>query len=293
MDFGDFLNTFGEGYRTKWTKEDFCKTVLCSIVKNEDIVIYIKGIKDSKHKRSDSAYQSYYRNHDRRFDKKMAMAMAKENEIDSDKFKAFLVKYTSECTSKVKLSENFKNEIPDINEDNLFEKLTEKYIEILHYESNKPDKRCKNTTVQQSIILSNIQSTEDSQTEDFEVDDDTNDIKCLINKLDETINSLINIGRRIASRQSRGLWNNSITAPIPPKLESELNKAYDELSLLYDEIDDYNSYNNTEFFNKVLTLIAKITKESFIETKDSFIVTSSKNYPIHDLLSLIQEYQQN
>ena len=296
MDFGDFLNTFGEGYRTKWIKEDFCKTVLCNIVKNEDVVIYIKGIKDSKHKRSNSTYQSYYRNNDRRFDKNMAIAM--ENDIDSDKFKEFLVKYTSEFTSKVKLSENFKNEIPDINEDNLFEKLTEKYIEILHYESNKSDKRCKNTTIQQPIanyetILSSVQSTENFQIEDFEGNDGTNNIKLLINQLNETISLLITIGRRIASRQSRTPWNNITNIHIYPSLESELNKAYDDLSLLYDKIDDYNSDNNTEFLNKILTLIAKINRDSFIETKESFIITSSKNYPIHDLLSLIQEYQQN
>lgn len=294
MDFGDFLNTFGEGYRALWRKEDFCKVVLCSIVKNEDVVEYIKGIKDGKHKRSNDSFKSYYRNSKRRFDKKMAIAMI--NVIDTDKFKNFLAKYTSKCTSKIKLSENFKNEIPDINEDNLFEKLTEKYIEILHYESNKPDKRCKNTTIQQPIanyetILSSVQSTENSQIEDFEGNDDSNNIKLLINKLNETINLLISIGRKIASRQSRVPWNN--ITDIPSKLNSELNKAYDDLSLLYDKIDDYNSDNNTEFLNKILTLIAKINRDSFIETKESFIITSSKNYPIHDLLSLIQEYQQN
>lgn len=296
MDFGDFFNTFGEGYRALWKKEDFCKAVLCSIVKNEDVVGYIKGIKDGKHKRSNDSFKSYYRNSKRRFDKKMAIAMI--NVIDTDKFKKFLVKYTSECTSKAKLSKNFKNEIPDINEDNLFEKLTEKYIEILHYESNKPDKRCKNSIVQHPIanyetILSNIQSTENSQIEDFEGNDDTNNIKLLINKLNENISLLITIGRRIASRQLRNPWNNITDIHIYPSLESELNEAYDELSLLYDKIDDYNSDNYSEFLNKVLTLIAKITKDSFIQTKDSFMITSLKNYPIHDLLFLIQEYQQN
>lgn len=79
---------------------------------------------------------------------------------------------------------------------------------------------------------------------------------------------------------------------ISPKLASKLDDAYDELSRLYDEIDDYNSDNNNELLNKVLTLIAQITEDSFIETNDSFILTSSKTYPIHNLLSIIQEYQQ-
>lgn len=72
------------------------------------------------------------------------MACAMIIAVDTDKFKEFLKMYTEECTSKSDLYENFKEGIPNLNEGNLFDKLTEKYLEILKTAANKPDKRRNN-----------------------------------------------------------------------------------------------------------------------------------------------------
>lgn len=285
MKFSEFAQALSPFYMGEMTQWNFVKELLLQITNNKEMVLKHRS-KGKLIERTDKTFTSYYTG------KRSIKPIAKKihNDLQQDKFIDFLRSKEFNNNDKEELCKIFRKHFPNmsINNNNIFSIITEIFIDIINKSCESTNKIETPSIDDKTISIKN--------TDLYSTQQDI-DIKSLINKLNETINSLINIGHRIASRQSSIPLNDivakSIPLPIPPKLESKLDEEYDELLLLYDEIEDYNINNNNEFLEKVLTLLYEITKESFIETKESFIITSLKNYPIYDLLSLIQKYQRN
>lgn len=272
MEFSEFaqaLSPFYTGEKTQW---DFAKELLLQITDNKDAILKYRQ-KGKWNERSEKTFTSYYTG------ERSIRPIVKKicDELKPEKFLAFLRSKEFNNNDKDELCKIFGKYFPElsINENNIFSIIAEVFVDI----------------IKESCQSTDTKTTKNIKSGDLYADQQKSDVDLLIRKLKEAVDSLITIGQRIASRKSRLPWNDIITTQIPQKLDLKLNEAYDELSRLYDEIDNYNSDNNIEFLSKALTLIAQITKESFVETKDEFKIVSSKNYLIHDLLLLVQEYQ--
>lgn len=111
----------------------------------------------------------------------------------------------------------------------------------------------------------------------------------LIMRLKEHIDSLMEIGHDIADTQSKYVTGYL----IPFNSNAELDKRFEELLELKREIEKYNINRNIKILNEVVSLIKGISKDSFIERKDGFLICSSKNHSILKLLDLISQIKSN
>ena len=147
MDFGDFFEAFGNGYRAlqdKTTgkalgKEWFCRDLLCAIAKHEEYVTHVNGIVDKQHARTERAFYAYYRNGKQRRSLH-PIAMFIVNSLDTDKFKKFLETYVKNY-SEEQLLRAFQKYLPQTSAETLFDDITDLFCGIITTAANVPDKR--------------------------------------------------------------------------------------------------------------------------------------------------------
>jgi len=262
MKFSEFAQALAPFYKGEMTIPKFTKELLKQITSDEDAVLKLK-----KGYRSDKTFTSYYT--DERQIRPIAKAL-KDKPLASEKFVSFLKQRGYNASDLDKLCKTFKNYLPDkeINDATVFDVITKEYIRII-------------TSFVESEIESSVQVT----TYKIPADSST-EIKLLFSKLKDVINKLIKSGRKIESRNSQKPWDFS----EPKKLNSDFDYEYDLLQEIYDSLDEYNKEHSNEQFDKALQLIALISKESFIEPREQFVITSRSNWPVKDLLSLIEKY---
>lgn len=277
MDFGEFITAFGTGYskqidyRTnkRLTKPDFCKDLLCSITKEENLVLYIDGIEDGAHKRGESAFQAFYRNTDRRSLHPIAENIINGNNLDTSKFKKFLEKYV-ENYAKEKLLTNFKVCLPSASSDTLFDDIINEFVRILKEAAAKPDNRRKEP------LSSDIQNCDD---------DNCNSIEA---KLEELLQALIKTGRKIAEFKKTGV---SDTVRYL-KLKNSLHRDFEQLTLLSDSLSKSNEADYFPIVEDIFDSVMSLEENDFILTADEFIIESMKNYHIHRLSKLLSQSQE-
>lgn len=283
MEFADFITAFGNGYKAQWRKEDFCKALLCSIAKDENMVIYENGKQEEKYKRGSTTFQSYYRNGKRRSIRPIAVCI--HNNLDLCKFKRFLDTYTA-FYSKQTLFADFNKYYPDITEENLFDKITDSFVEIIKAACNEPDKRRRPPMSSQIYEVPQMDKISLSVVNDATVSD-TNDVESLIKYINETIGSLITTGRRIAEFNNRCVADNTYYS----KLKSKLHTEHEQLYVLYEKLSDYNEIHSNSIIEQILISILQLEENNFILSTNEFIITSRKNYHIHRLRELISKFQ--
>lgn len=279
MEFADFLTAFGNGYKAKWRKEDFCKVLLCSIAKDDSMVIYENGNSNNEYERGTTTFQSYYRNTKRRSIRPIAVGI--HNDIDRDKFKGFLDDHVKYC-NKSELCKNFKEFSSDITEENLFDKITEIFVEILKAARNEPDSRCRppiSPHIDDALHRDNKVPLDDNLT--------SKDIESLIKEIDKTIKDLISTGRMLAASKILGASDNTIYSKGNNRLEKEL----EHLFLLCRNLSSYNSANNSLIIKQIVKSILLIKADNFILTENDLILPSSKNEHINRLLELLQIFK--
>ena len=276
MDFGKFIKAFGTGYnkiddpeRNKTlNKPYFCRELLCRITKNEVVVKYIDGVEDKKHERSESAFNSFYRNFDRRSLHPIAEPILNSNDIDKKKFKHFLEMYTQHY-SKDKLLNNFKKELPDVSYSTLFDDITNELVLILTKAAAEPDKRLKAT------VSTNKSASLENNNESVEA------------KMNAMLNKLIKKGRRIAEFKVNGIEDRATYSA----LKNSLHKDFEQLTILSESLSEDNETADSSIVDEIVDLITILEETDFILTANEYIIESMKNYRIHRLSDLIAQLQ--
>lgn len=280
MDFGEFIAAFDTGFSKLFdrktnkmlTKPYFCRYLLCSITKNETVVLYINGIEDKKHERSESAFQAFYRNKERRSLHPIAEKIIDSNSeiLDRVKFVTFLEEYCK-VYSKEKLLTNFKKYLPSTSPSTLFDDITNEFVIILENEAAIPDKRRK-----EAVSLNNANRRNES--------DDSVEAKMHI-----LLNTLIITGREIAEFKPTGVGDDVRYLRLTRKLKKDFKQLLVFTKLLpQNTVDDKSS-----IYNDIRSSVQSLNAENFILSIHDFMVESLKNYHIHRLIELLSQLQDN
>ena len=269
MNFGEFINAFGTGYKNLivgLTKPYFCRHLLCNITKDETVVVYIDGIKDKAHERGESAFQAFYRNKDRRSLHPIAESILNSNSLDASKFILFLEDY---CKGyyKEKLLTNFMKYLPSATSSTLFEDVTNEFIRILKEEAAIPDKRRK-----ESASLNNANSAK--------VSDDS-----LEAKMSRLLKELIITGREIAEFKSTGVGDSIRRL----RLIETLKDDFERLLVLSNQLNQDEIDENSSIYSDIRASVQSLTADNFILSTNQFMIESVQNYHIHRLSDLIKK----
>ncbi len=172
MDFGFYISLFGNGYRSlpngrrifpeekpHHTKQTFCREILCAIVKDENAVLKEGGVEKGA-SRFLSAFESYYRNNQRRSLRPIAVIVVNKNGFDKEKYKIFLEKYTK-CLSKEKLLQKMKENHMESTLDTMFDALTDELVAIIEEAAHEPDHRCEPRISEKQLIPANADDITD------------------------------------------------------------------------------------------------------------------------------------
>lgn len=274
MDFGEFIAAFGTGYRKlpdtennkAITKPTFCRELLCSITKDTNIVLYIDGIQDMKHKRSEPAFQAFYRNGERRSLHPIAEKIINSNSLDTSKFIHLLEKYCKEYDKEILLT-NFKKYLPSVSSDTLFDGITNEFVRILEEAATEQDKRRKEP----------IHNKPDSH------NDEIND--SIEAKIEELLQSMIRKGRKIAEFKRTGVADMVRYS----RLKNSLHKDFEQLTLLSDSLTKFNETDYSPIVEDIIDSIISLDESCFILRTEEYMIESFKNFHIHRLSKLLKQ----
>ncbi len=210
--FAKFAQILERYYGKDLTIAEYIKKLLCAITDDED---KISNGRDGE--REYGNYSQYY------YGKKDITPIAKAiyKDLNPEKFKGFLNNFY--YSYKSNLCKDFKKYIPDINTNNVFDKITEIFVIIIKETSKIPDGRCKSKTksldesiepqsqgfieLVESIIkqLKGIDTTDEKLQENITKPEeqsqkyvDKNSLEYIVLEMQETLESMIECGRTIA-----------------------------------------------------------------------------------------------
>ena len=277
MDFGRFIAAFGAGYRKlidpdtnkALSKPLFCRYLLCSITTDINNVIYIDRIQDKKHERSESAFQAFYRNNDRRSLHPIAESILNRKSLDKSKFMFFLEEYCNNYP-KEKLLKDFKRYIPSTSYSTLFEDITDAFVSILEKAAAEPDNRLKEPVSTEKLASHNSNN---------------NSVEAQINSL---LRELIITGRKIAEFKKTGTGDDIKYR----RLRTKLHDDFEQLISLSELLADSQKAENSQIIEEILDSATRLEESNFILTTYEFMIESVKNYNIHRLSDLIAQLQQ-
>lgn len=276
--FSLFAQTLAPYYKGDMTIPDFTKELLLQITNYPDAVLkYSRNKKTSF--RSEKTFISFY-NGDRPITPIAKQLCIIDSRITRDKFIHFLKRKEFHYSDKKTLCDEFKKLFPsrEINDNNLFEQISDIYVAIINESLNKTGSKNKTDP----IITVHIK---DIPHVDYTGAKVTSVTKKYFSDINAIIEKLIVIGRKISRFQSKKRWD----LKVPEDLQKQLSSEYNRLQELYDSINNYNKKED-KLLEKALSLISQITEASFIESEKDFVLTSINNAPIHDLLSLIKPF---
>lgn len=136
MNFSEFAKILKEFYKGEMNKGDFVKALFCNIADNE-IEIDRSNITFAKYMEGNSI--------------KPIVVEIKYN-LDTEKFKKYLAQREHNTNAKKKLCNAFKDCAPDINIDNVFDKITSIFVDIINDAYNEVDGRCKTASNMEVLI---------------------------------------------------------------------------------------------------------------------------------------------
>ena len=274
MDFGEFIAAFGSGYsklidcktNKGLNKQLFCRYLLCSITNKENLVLYKNGIEDKKHELSEAAYQSFYRNGDRRSLHPIAESIINSNSLDTSKFMSFLKEYCKDY-SKEKLLTNFKRYLPSASSSTLFDDITDELVKILKREAAISDKRRKEPKSANKADFAN------------ESDDS------LETQMDRLLEELISTGREIAEFEPTGVCDDVRSS----KLRETLKNDFKQWLALSKQLPQNKNGESSSIYSDIRASVQSLTAENFILSTDQFMIESVQNYHIHRLCELLRK----
>ena len=276
MDFGEFISAFGTGYRRlidpetnkALSKQLFCRDLLCSITTDNDIVIYIDRIRDKKHERSESAFQAFYRNNDRRSLHPIAESIFNSKSLDTNKFWLFLEEYCKGY-DKEKLLNNFKRFLPSTSPLTILEDVTNEFVSILEKAAAEPDNRLKEpVSTDKSVCHNYINGSVEA-------------------KMSSIIKELIVTGRRIAEFKKTGIGDDVKYK----RLRTKIHTDFEQLIALAEVLADSHKAEDPPIVEEILDSATRLEESSFILKTDEFMIVSAQNYYIHRLNSLLSQLQ--
>lgn len=281
MDFAEFINAFGNGYRhinenrntetgriTHLNKPGFCRALLCAITKNET---YVSN-------RSDTEFQSFYRNTDRRSLHPIAETIIDHNDIDREKFKRFLEDY-SRYFSKEKLLENLHKPgyLPNTTLETLFDDITTELVDILKKSAAVKDKRRKTITPSQQTTPTVSASAVN------------NSAGCpLIKNLNDTLQKLITLGNELYR------LNNPLVRDVAQikRLNASLHDEFKQLTESASALLFNHSAIDSSKIRRIFNYVQSMKEEDFITSEYATRLISISNNPVLQWHNRIQELQE-
>lgn len=278
MDFGSFIAAFGTGYKSliepdtnkALNKPLFCRELLCNITNTENIVLYIDGIADKKHERSESAFQALYRNNDRRSLHPIAESIFNSKSLDTSKFMLFLEEYC-EGFDKEKLLKNFKRYLPSTSHLTLLEDITNELVSILEKAAAEPDNRLKEPVSTDKPASHNCNN---------------DSVEAQMNSL---LKELIITGRKIAEFKKTGTGDYIKYR----RLRTKLHDDFEQLISLSESLPDAHEAEDSPIVEEILDSASRLEESNFILKTNEYMIESVKNYNIHRLSALIAQLQQD
>lgn len=301
MNFSEFAKTLEEFYKGENSQADFTKELLCKIVNNE----YESKIGA----RSSQAFIQYYQGY------RSIKPIAKEiqHDLNTDKFKKYLAQRENNIDAKEKLRSAFKACAPDINISNVFDKITNIFVDIINDAYNEPDGRCKKQTVESRESLSsnlNGIKKEMSEIKDLTKDipntikdafnesdenrkslfshlnitkEDISELKILAKNASNKIYVLLDTGNEINNKLNEFVFN--IPAIVNPVLYNELEKNYEAFRDFTYDLRRYNSKYPNELFCRAIEIISQLKAKSFVEYYSPFFDSSSLISELQDIFN--------
>ena len=204
MDFGNFINAFGNGYSKMentrniesdepqmHNKKTFCRELLCQITDDNSIVLFL-NCDATGAPRSLSAYESFYRNNQRRSLRPIAEVIINGKHLQEEKFKQFLGQYFTFC-SKEKVLNGFDQNGADVSMDTLAEDITREFVSILNAAAAEPDNRRTQPALSQQTNI-NVAAA---------VDPAPNLPKQTLSRLYAIVSKLIDLSSQLDTRRNR------------------------------------------------------------------------------------------
>lgn len=215
IDFSEFIDIFGNGYRTmpnfqkldkdeKSTldKRSFCRELLRNITSN----VYLVDMKDGTKLGNPynlSAFEALYRNHEKRSLHPIASRIVNCHCVNKEKFLTFLSQY-SDHYSKEQLLANLQKYFPDATEKTCFEIIANEFVRIIENAANQNAKSkfldpVEDTSASSQLHTTQVQSFRISKSEIAElmncytrIHENLSDVKWLIKAILNYDHQLIN-----------------------------------------------------------------------------------------------------
>lgn len=275
MDFGQFINAFGTGYKqlkvssnpntgriNHLKKQHFCKMLLCAITKDES---YVSN-------RSDTEYHSFYRNTDRRSLHPIAETMVARNDLDTVKFKSFLKQYYG-VYEKEKLFQSFVKLNTNISLETLEDDITNVFVEILQEAAAKPDGRRKPPITDQATYTLECNANS------------------LIEQIDDMLEGLIETGRKIASTQT---VYGRLKLNLKPTLElwELLHRYLHRLKYLTASLHKLHS-DERSTVRQLFRAVSCIEANDFVMSEAEYMLGTGNNSQVHNVEQSLSELKKD
>lgn len=264
MKFSEFAKTLEEFYKGEHSQADFTKDLFCNLANDE--------FKPKIENRSSQAFIQYYQGG------RSIKPIAKEirHDLNIDKFKKYLAQRENNIDAKEKLCSAFKDCAPDIKISNVFDEITNIFVDIINDAYNEPDGRCKKQTVEsRESLFSHLNITKE----------DISELKTLARDASNKIYVLLDTGNEINNKANELGFN--IPAIVNPGLYNELDKNYEVLRDFTYDLRRYNSKYPNGLFDRAIEIISQLKAKSFVKYYSPFFNSSSLISELQDIFNKI------
>lgn len=209
--------------------------------------------------------------------------------MNINKFKKYLAQRYNNINAKEELCSAFKNCAPEINIANVFDKITNIFVNIINDACDEPDGRCKKQTVEDESVpaIDTVKSDENHESLFSNLNitkEDISELKTLTENMSNTIFDLLKIGKVIKIKAQE--WGVYASGMVYPELYV-LNNNYDKLKDFKCDLQRYNLKYPNELFGSAIDIISHLKANSFIEYYSPFFGSSSLICELQDIFNKI------
>lgn len=285
MEFPEFVKILEEFYKGEQSQANFTKNLFLKIAKDE--------LKSKIENRSDQAFIQYYQGN--RSIKPIAKII--QYKSNKTKFKEYLAQMEHNTNAKNKLCNAFKDCAADINIDNVFNKITSIFVDIINDACNEVDGRCKITSnkVDTNVSINNLSNNKnlDNKSESFYVPISAIDIpkiQEIIIDLSVTVEKLFDLGETISDMDHK--YGHFCANQMNPEIYKEFANEYVKFVELNSKLRFYNCKCTNETLNNAVLKGVYLNKSSFISNSSILFkdITEYK-FELVRLSSELDEYQ--
>lgn len=285
MEFSEFVKILEEFYKGGQSQAEFTKNLFLKIAKDE--------IESEIENRTDHAFIQYYKGN--RPIRQIAKIM--QYELNEAKFKNYLAQREFNDIAKEKMCQAFEKSAPDINKENLFEKITGIFVKIIENACNEPDRKCKATSNNggSNISVNNLSDNResDNESESFYVPISVLDIpkiQEIIIDLSVTVEKLFDLGETIFDMDQK--YGHFCANQMNPEIYKKFDNEYVKFVELNNKLRFYNCKCTNETLNNAVLKGEYLNRSSFIS--NSWILSKDITEYKFDLVRLsseLDEYQ--